>query len=68
MTALRGEVVALASALYVTVPLPDPEAPFVIVSQLALSVAVHAQPAGDVTAIVLVEADGPSVASVGEIA
>ncbi len=32
-----------------TVPLPEPLAPLVMLSQLALSVAVHAQPLGPLT-------------------
>jgi hypothetical protein len=39
----------------------------VIVIQLALSLAVHAQPVEELTVTVLVEADGPSEATVGEI-
>ena len=42
----------LAAALKVTVPLPVPAAPAVIVTQAALLVAVHAQPARDVTPVV----------------
>jgi hypothetical protein len=40
----------------------------VIVIQLALSLAVHAQPEGAVTVTVFVEAAGPSDATVGEMA
>jgi hypothetical protein len=47
---LLGDVVVLAAAEKPTVPLPDPDAPDVIVSQLVLlDAAVHAQPASAVT-------------------
>jgi hypothetical protein len=47
---LMGDVVVFAAAEKPTVPLPDPELPDVMVSQLALlELAVHAQPAGAVT-------------------
>jgi hypothetical protein len=68
IVAERGVVVLLAVMLYVTVPLPTPAAPFVIVIQLAPAAVVQAHPAIVLTAIVLVEADGPSEATVGEIA
>jgi hypothetical protein len=42
-------VEVLAVAEYDTVPLPEPLAPLVMLSQLADSVAVHAQPLGAVT-------------------
>jgi hypothetical protein len=45
----RLVVVVLAAALKLTVPLPEPLAPAVTVSQLALLVAVHAQPVPAVT-------------------
>jgi hypothetical protein len=48
--------------------LPDPDAPPVIEIHVALSLVVHAHPAGAVTAIVFVDAAGPSDATVGEIA
>jgi hypothetical protein len=47
---LTGDVVVFAAAENPTVPLPDPDAPEVTVSQLALlELAVHAHPAGAVT-------------------
>ena len=58
----------MAVTLYVTVPLPNPEAPLVIVTQLALSAVVQAQPETVLTAIVLVEVAGPTEATVGEMA
>ena len=48
--------------------MPDPDAPPVIEIHVALSLVVHAHPAGAVTAIVFVDAAGPSDATVGEIA
>jgi hypothetical protein len=62
----RWAVEVLAVALKVTVPLPFPLAPPLMVSQAALLVAVQAQPLAAVTAVV---ADPPvevSVAEVGE--
>jgi hypothetical protein len=47
--------------------LPEPEAPPVIEIQVALSADVQAQPDDAVTPTVLVEASGPSVATVGEM-
>ena len=41
---VRGPLLVLAAALKLTVPLPLPLAPDVIVSQASLLVAVHAQP------------------------
>ena len=46
-------------------PLPDP--PDVIVSQLAFSVAVHAQPEPAVTLIVPLDASEPTLSLVGEM-
>jgi len=43
--ALRDSAVVFAVAATVTVPLPDPLAPLVIVNHAALLVAVHVQPA-----------------------
>jgi hypothetical protein len=43
-------VLVLAATLKLTVPLPDPLAPPVIVIQVAGSVAVHAHPAAALTA------------------
>jgi hypothetical protein len=49
MVPVRGVVVVLAATLKVTVPLPEPLAPAVTVSQVALLVAVHAHPLDVVT-------------------
>ena len=49
---VRDDVPVLAATEYPTEPFPDPLEPLVIVTQLALSVAVHAQPAVPATAIV----------------
>src|SRR5687768_14701749 len=49
MTAERCDVPVLAATLKLTVPLPDPLAPPVMVTQVAASVAVHAQPAAALT-------------------
>jgi hypothetical protein len=68
IVAERGAVVPFAVTLYVTVPLPNPEAPLVIVIQLAPWAAVQAHPETVLTAIEFVEAEGPSEATVGEIA
>ena len=46
---LRDVVELFAAALKLTVPLPEPLAPAVTVSQLALLVAVHVQPVPAVT-------------------
>jgi hypothetical protein len=46
--------------------LPEPEAPFVIESQVAPSLVVQAHPAGVVTEMVLLEAAGPTEATEGE--
>jgi hypothetical protein len=65
--ATRALVAALTPALYATVPFPLPLAPEVMVSQPALLVAAHGQPAGAVT---LTDPDPPAVARVwlfGEI-
>ena len=48
--------------------MPVPEAPLVIVIQLAFSLVTHAHPLEAVTPTVLVELSGPSEATVGEIA
>jgi len=48
---LRDCPVGLAVPLKFTVPLPEPLAPLVIVSQLALLAAVHAHPVTVVTAV-----------------
>jgi len=47
---VRCVVAVLSATLNVTVPFPDPVAVPVTVSQLTLLVAVHAHPAGAVTA------------------
>src|SRR4030095_3513360 len=46
---VRVVPVVFAATLNVTVPLPEPDPPPVIVSQVALLVAVHVQPARAVT-------------------
>ena len=48
----RCEVEGFAVALKVTVPLPDPLAPLLMVSQAALLAAVHVHPLAVVTAVV----------------
>ena len=57
----RNPPVALAATLSDTVPVPVPVAPDVTVIQLALLVAVHAQPVVPVTAI----DTGPPAAEIG---
>jgi hypothetical protein len=58
---LRGDVVVFAAAENPTVPLPDPDAPDVTVSQLVLlELAVHAHPAGAVTPTLPVPPDAGS--------
>jgi hypothetical protein len=59
IVALRDDVLVLAVALNVTVPLPVPLAPPVIVSHVALLAAVHAQP---VPAVTLTEPPPPVLA------
>ncbi len=49
MVALRDDPVGFAVALKLTVPLPLPDAPAVIVSHAALLAAAHAQPVPAVT-------------------
>jgi hypothetical protein len=58
----------LAATRYVTDPFPEPEAPDVIVSQLLVTLAVHAHPAPAVTRIVPVESSAPTLSLVGEMA
>ena len=58
--ALRGTPVVLDCTLYVTVPLPEPLAPPVIVNQPTGLEEVQLQPAGAVTPTLPVYADGPS--------
>ena len=62
----RCAVAVFAVALKVTVPLPLPLAPPLIVSHAALLVAVHAQPAAAVTAVVDDPAAAVSVRDVGD--
>ena len=50
----RWAVPVFAATAIVTVPAPEPDAPLVTVSQPALLVAAHAQPAPAVTATVVV--------------
>ncbi len=54
-------VALLAAAVIETVPLPDPVPPAVIVSHVALLLAVHAHPVSAVTVIVC---DDPAVVAV----
>ena len=63
---IRCEVEGFAVALKVTVPLPDPLAPLLMVSQAALLAAVHVHPLAVVTAVVDDSAAEVSVAEVGE--
>jgi hypothetical protein len=63
---LRVVAVGLAAALKVTVPLPLPFEPPVIVIQLTEETADHVHPAGAVTEKVLVLATAPSERLVGE--
>jgi len=58
---------AFASTRYSTGPLPVPDPPDVIPSQLAFSVAVHTQPDPAVTLIVPCDASEPTLAPVGEM-
>jgi hypothetical protein len=66
MVALRA-VPAFAATRYSTEPLPLPDPPDEIVSQLALPVAVHVQPDPAVTLIVPVDPSAPTLALVGEM-
>ena len=63
---LRCDVEGLAVALNVTVPLPLPLAPPLMVSQVALLLAVHVHPVAAVTAVVDDPAAEVNVAEVGE--
>ena len=56
----------LATALKVTVPLPFPLAPLLIVSHAALLTAVHVHPVAAVTPVVEDTAAEVSAAAVGE--
>jgi len=63
---VRWAVEVLVVALKVTVPLPDPLAPPLIVSQAALLVAVHVQPVTAVTPVVDEPPAAVSVLDVGD--
>ncbi len=63
---VRGDVAVLAAMENATVPLPLPLAPDVMVSQEALLVAVHVQPAVVVTVLLPEVAAAPGVSEVGE--
>jgi hypothetical protein len=65
---IRLLVVALAATEYLTVPLPLPLLPDVMVIQETLLVAVHEQPAGLVTLTAPVSAPGPWLRLNGSIA
>ncbi len=65
--ALRAAAVVFAATLKLTVPLAEPLAPPVTVTQLAPLVAVHAQPDVVVTAAVPVPAAAPNARLVGEM-
>src|SRR5437867_2977215 len=60
--ALRDVVELFVAALGLTVPLPEPLAPAVTVSQLALLVAVHVQPVPAVTFVLPVPPPAPTFA------
>jgi hypothetical protein len=64
---VRGDVTVLAAMEKATVPLPDPLAPDVIVSQASLLVAVHEQPLVVVTVALLDPAVAAGFKEVGEI-
>jgi hypothetical protein len=64
---VRGDTDVFAAELKLTEPLPAPDAPAVTVSQLSLLTAVHAQPAGAVTATVPVPPLDTTLCEVGEI-
>jgi hypothetical protein len=57
---VREDVAVFAATLYPTVPLPLPLAPELMVSQVTLLVAVHAQPAATVTLTVPLDAEAPT--------
>jgi hypothetical protein len=66
---VRDADVVLALTLYITVPLPDPLAPPVTESHVAVEVAAHEQPAPAVTVTVPVAATGDvRFTEIGEIA
>ena len=64
---VRGLVLVLAAIEYPTVPVPLPEPPEVMVIQDALLLAVHAQPAAEVTATEPLAAAAETVVAPGEI-
>ena len=66
MVALRAAP-AFTATRYSTKPSPLPDPPDVIVSQLAFSVAVHAQPDPAVTLIVPLDPSEPTLSLVGEM-
>ncbi len=63
----RVEIPVFAAAVNETEPFPDPEAPDVTVSQLSLLAAVHAHPAGAVTATLPLPPLEATLCEVGEI-
>ncbi len=65
IVAVRCDVPEFAVKLNVTVPFPDPLLPAVIVTQLALSVACHVQPAVVETVTLLLPAAAPIDTVVG---
>ena len=64
---VRDVVAEFAATVNVTVPLPDPLAPPVIVIQVALLAAVHAQPLPLVTVNELVPPPATTDSETGEI-
>ena len=64
---VRDDVDVFAAALKLTEPLPEPDAPAVIVNHAALLTAVHAQPDGAVTATVPLPPFDVTLWDVGEI-
>ena len=66
MVALRAAP-PFGATRYSTEPLPLPDSPDVIVSQLALPVAVQAQPDPAVTVIVPLDPSEPTLSLVGEM-
>ena len=63
---VRGDVAVFAAMENATVPLPLPLAPAVIVSQVALLVAVQVQPVAVVTVALLVPATAVGLSEVGD--
>ena len=64
---IRGLPVSFAVIVYVTIPLPLPRLPEVMVIQEALLATVQPQPAGNVTAILPLAAPCAKAALIGEI-